>query len=115
MRVVRGIGLIWGIVSLCIGIVSSFTFNSIHLVESSVVLLSGFLSVLPITIFAIWKPKTAASLLALSICIAVGSVCMTEGFHDGGVVALKLGTPNLIVILLYWLFSKKRPDDLVSP
>lgn len=120
-RLINGIGIGWGAVSFAIGVIGSFTLNSVHLVTSLLVLIFGFLIVFPIAIFARRRPGTAAIALAASFAITVCSVWAAETAIDGARVATRLIFPDGLLVCAYAYLSYARPkedlnhDDTAGP
>ena len=95
------LGIAWGVVAFLMGVAGSFTLNSIDLAESLLLLLCGFLAVLPIAITAIWKPKLSATLLAACFLI-VECIALAKGGWPGAVVvSRKLALPNIVLACGY--------------
>jgi hypothetical protein len=92
------IGIAWGVVAFSRGLAGSFALNSIglSLIKDLVVLMFGFLMILPITIAAIWKPKISAALLALSFFAVECVVLADDGLRGVLLVAKKLGAPTIL-------------------
>jgi hypothetical protein len=95
------LGVIYGSVAFLIGVAASFTLNGKDFIESLIGLVMGFLAILPITIAAIWKPRTSALLVA--ICL-IGVECAgfsNDGLRGVALVAYKLAVPDLLLICGY--------------
>jgi hypothetical protein len=99
-RAILAIGIAWGAVTFLAGLAGSFALNSIDLF-ANLVLLFSVLSILPITIAAVWKPKTSAVLLVLSFLLLEYGALALQGFHTVLQVALKLGLPTILLACGY--------------
>jgi hypothetical protein len=95
LRAIFTIGIAWGAVTLLVGLAGSFVLNSIHLFANLVGLFS-VLSILPITIAAVWKPKTSAALLVLSFLLFECGALPDEGLHTVLQIALRVGLPTIL-------------------
>lgn len=92
-RAIFTLGIAWGVVAFLLGLAGSFTLNSIHLIASLIVLIIGFLMVLPITILAIWKPKISAAFLTLSFLLLECAIYAIFGLSAVLRLALIEGIP----------------------
>lgn len=95
------VGIAWGVVAFLQGLVASFTLNSIRLIESLVVLIFGFLIILPITIAAIWKPKISVAVLVVSFFLVECVAFADDGLRGVLLVAKKLALPNVLLVCGY--------------
>ena len=109
------LGVIYGTVAFVIGIAASFTLNGIDLVESFVVLVMGFLAILPIAIAAIWKPRASAVLVAICLLGVECAGYANDGFRGVVLVAEKLALPDFLLICGYAFVASsgisKRSDE----
>jgi hypothetical protein len=119
LKAIFTIGIAWGAVTFLIGLAGSFTLSSRDSVESIIVLVFGILIILPITIAAIWKPKTSAVLLALSFLLVEYGVFAVYGLHAALVAALKMELPNILMVCGYLyaasVQAKRRQEPQKSP
>jgi hypothetical protein len=106
-RAILAIGFAWGAVTFLVGLAGSFVLNSIHLFSNLVGLFS-VLSILPITIAAVWRPKTSAALLVLSFLLLEYGALGVEGYHTVLQVALKLGLPTILLACGYLYTASVR-------
>jgi hypothetical protein len=100
LKAIFAIGIAWGAVTFLVGLAGSFVLNSIHLFANLVGLFS-VLSILPITVAAIWKPKISAALLVLSLLMFEYGTFAVEDFRTVLQVALKLGFPTILLACGY--------------
>jgi hypothetical protein len=104
-------GIFWGVVDFFLGLAGSFTVNSIRLFESLMVLVFGFLLILPISIMAIWKPRLAAAALALSFFLVEAVGLADDGLRGVYLFGKKLGVPTLLLACGYaYLASLLKPS-----
>lgn len=75
MKYLKAVGIAWGFSYFTLGAIKSFTLNSNDTWASVALLFALFLLPLPITIAAVWLPRTAGK--ALLGCVAVNAVAMT--------------------------------------
>ena len=115
MKSILSLGIAYGVAAFLFGLAASFTLNSRDIVESVLLLLCGFLAILPIAILAIWKPKI--SVLLLSICLAVieCSGLANDGWRGVVLVGRKLALQNIALLCGYayvsFIRSKARTED----
>lgn len=102
---IQGIGIAWGVLLFGIGVIGSFTFNSVHLISSLLVLVFGFLIILPITIVAFWRPKMAAIAVTVAFVITVCSVWAAGTARDAAKVGSKLIIPDAMLVCGYGFLS----------
>jgi hypothetical protein len=69
MRVMKALGIGWGLVYFMIGVVFSFTLSSRDFWSGAIVYLALFLLPLPIACVAVWFPRFAG--MALFLCALV--------------------------------------------
>jgi F0F1-type ATP synthase membrane subunit a len=100
MKVLKYIGIAWGLVYLVVGILSSFTINNIDTYSSIALLALTFLLPLPITVAALWFPKTAGAALILSLAIGVATLVHLTGFKDAATAS-----PGIWLYILHFLFG----------
>jgi hypothetical protein len=117
MKLVTVIGITWGIIYFVFGLLSSFTINSIDTYSSIALLVLTFLLPLPLTVAAVWFPKTAAVALILCVPISGAIFLLLYGVRETG-TAFSRGfyVPHLILgvayIVLGWTGSKPHADYL---
>ena len=104
------IGIAWGIAAFLIGLGASFTFNEIDLVDSLLILIFGFLIILPAAITAVWKPKFSAILLTISFVLVEFAGVANDGLR-GAYLAGKKFLPNLILACAYAYVASVRRDS----
>lgn len=76
MKYLKAVGIAWGIFYFTLGAIKSFTLNSNDTWASLALLFALFLLPLPITVAAVWLPKTAGK--ALLGCVAVSALAVTS-------------------------------------
>jgi hypothetical protein len=113
LTAIFAVGIAWGVVAFLIGLAGSFTLNSIHLVANLVGLILGLITILPITIAAIWKPKISAVLLVLSFFLFEYGVFAVEGLRTVLQVALMLGLPNIALACGYLYAASVQAKERV--
>ena len=101
MNVFYGICIIWGIVSFLQGLAGAFTLNSIHVFDSIIAIVFGFLIVLPTTIAAVWKPKLSAKLLLFSFLAVECTGLHLDGVRGAVQVARRLALPTFVLVSGY--------------
>jgi hypothetical protein len=69
MKLLKFLGIAWGIAYFVVGVLSSFTINSIDTYSSIALLTLTFLLPLPLTVIGVWFPKTTG--VALILCVMV--------------------------------------------
>ncbi len=111
LKAIFAIGIAWGVVAFFVGLIGSFTLSSRDSIESIIVLIFGILMILPITIVAIWKPKTSAVLLAFSFLLVEYGVFALYGLHAVLVVALKPELPNILLVCGYLYAASVRAKE----
>jgi uncharacterized membrane protein len=107
------VGIVWGVVSLFLGLAGSFTLNStgVSLVKDLVALGFGFFIVLPLAIAAFWKPKISAGLLVLSFVLVEIVGFSDEGLQGVYLVGKKL-IPTLVLACGYAYVGFSRSKSL---
>ena len=94
-------GVAWGVIDFFLGLAGGFTVNSIRLFESLMVLIFGFLIVLPVSIMAFWKPRLAAAALILSFFLVEVVGFADDRMRGVYLVGKKLGLPTLLLACGY--------------
>jgi hypothetical protein len=100
-NIVLVLGVIYGSVAFLIGVAASFTLNGRDFIESLIGLVMGFLAILPIAILAIWKPRSAAILLAICLIAVECAGFANDGVRGAILVAEKLALPDVLLICGY--------------
>ncbi|MFZ1942091.1 MAG: hypothetical protein WBG23_02900 [Acidobacteriaceae bacterium] len=74
MKSIKAAGIGWGLIYFAMGAIKSFTLNSNDTWASVALVFGLFLLPLPISLIAVWLPRTAGS--ALLCCIAANVVAV---------------------------------------
>jgi hypothetical protein len=100
-RAIYTIGIAWGMVAFVVGLGSAIASPFGNVIWSLIVLIFGFLIILPIAITAIWKPKLSASLLVLSFFLFECGGFADDGLRGVLLYAKKLALPNILLVCGY--------------
>ncbi len=118
IRVIFTIGIFWGAGAFLFGlgstVASPFGSGARQVAQSLALLVFGFLIVLPITIAAVWQPKVAAALLILSFMLFECVVVSIFGLRSFLPVALRQGTPNILLACGYIYAASVRAKARVG-
>jgi len=101
LRAIFTIGIAWGVIAFLIGLGSTIASPFGNVISSLILLIFGFLIILPISVAAIWKPKISAALLVISFLLFEGDVVAVDGLRTVFGVSLKLQLPNILLACAY--------------
>lgn len=113
MKLVKILGIAWGIVYFVFGALSSFTINGTDTYSSITLLVLTFLLPLPLTVAAVWFPRTTG--VALILCVAIsGAIFLLLFGIKEAVVAFSKGfyIPHLIFALGYILKAPRSNNAI---
>ena len=112
MKAFKCTGIAWGMIYFAVGIISSFTINSIDFWSSITLLVFTFLLPLPITVVAFWFSKSAGIALIISAVLCVAILVYLSGVKDTMTASpgVKFYIPHLIFALAYIIAGRVSKD-----
>jgi hypothetical protein len=105
------IGAVWGITMFAIGMVASFSLRSLDFDQETLGLLFGFMLILPISVWAFWKPKAAAIALVINFLAFECIVAVERGSPTAIQTLWRLGSPTAALAVGYlYLANHSSPE-----